>query len=186
VDPKKHALAAVAVLALAALACRPSSRKSGPVSPSAEAANLVPFLPATLGAYTATDAATIEVDDAGPRIAATRRYTVGAKVARVTIATGDVQRWEGTLDSDEAHAFGSDSPTYWRTSAIAGHRTRIGEERPVTHSSECLVRISRNHVADVDVRLARAGECERLAALLDFAGIAATRGVPSPPSSRTR
>ena len=183
-----HAALATAVLALSALACRAGSRSvpdAGAIVPSAEAAKLVPFLPARLGSFTATRPATSTGSFPGPHISATREYaSPDGRNAHVRISTGDVRSDLATLDSDQGHAFGSDTPTYWRTTSIAGHRTRVAEERPVVRSSECLVRASDNHVAAVRVTPAGPGDCETVAIYLDFTGIAATGGVPGPSRSR--
>ncbi|MEO8799645.1 MAG: hypothetical protein ABI551_17255, partial [Polyangiaceae bacterium] len=160
---------------------------AGPVDPAAEAAKLVPFLPARLGAFAATGPA-MPVGILGPVIEARRAYTdASGRDADVRLATGDVSADLGTLDSDDEHAFGSDTPTYWRTTAIGGHRTRIGEERPTPRSSTCVVRVGPSHIADVWVSpVTTVGECAKVAALLDFAGIAASGGVPGPPAPSRR
>ncbi len=160
---------------------------AGPVDPAAEAAKLVPFLPSRLGAFAATGPA-MPVGMLGSVIEARRAYTdASGRKVDVRLATGDVSADLGTLDSDDEHAFGSDTPTYWRTTTIGGHRTRIGEERPTPRTSTCLVRVGPNHVADVRVApVSTVGECAKVASLLDFAGIAATGGVPGPTAPSRR
>ena len=171
---------------LAMTGCRrrhapPPSVDSG----TAEAAKLLPFLPPKLGAFDARQIAMTDVMFTG-RFSAERSYTSpDGREATVRISTGDLRGELATLESDDEHAFGSDTPTYWRTTSIAGHRTRIGEERPKPIKSVCYVRVGPNHVAEVDIRPAAGpGDCESVAALLDFTGIAATGGIPSPPSER--
>jgi len=173
------------LLGLVALACRGSAPRATPfdagdVDASAEVAKLGAFLPPTLGRFSATDAPTLT--GGGLFIEARRSYAdASGKEVQVELATGDVRPRLTILEGEEAHAFGSDSPTYWRTTTIAGHRARIAEEQPVVVSSKCYVHLEPNHVAQVDVHPATAGECAAIAALLDFKGIIASRGVPGPP-----
>ena len=183
-----HVTLATCSLGLAALACRGGPRTTpfdaSGVDAAAEAVKLGALLPAALGPFTATDA---PLTTTGPDllIDASRSYVdATGKRLDVRLATGDVRSTLATIESDEEHAFGSDSPTYWRTTMIAGHRARIAEERPVVRSSECLVRVEPNHVADVRVGPAAPGECAVIAALLDFKAIIASGGVPSPPERR--
>lgn len=159
---------------------------AGAVDPAVEAAKLVPFLPSRLGAFSATGPAS--VSGSGLRIGAQRAYRDGSgREVRVSLATGDLRSELGTLDTDDEHAFMSDTPTYWRTTSIAGHRARIGEERPTPRSSTCLVRVGPNHVADVRIApVATAGECAPVAALLDLAGIVASGGVAGPAAPARR
>ncbi|HEY2365779.1 MAG TPA: hypothetical protein VGH87_05300 [Polyangiaceae bacterium] len=185
---RAHVTLAAGMLGLAALACRGGPRTTtfdaSDVDASAEAAKLGAILPAALGPFTATDPPMM-VTGSGLLIEAHRSYadTAGKKV-EVELSTGDVRSQLGTIESNDEHAFGSDSPTYWRTTSIAGHRARIAEERPVVHTSECLVRVEPNHVATVRVHPAAPGECAAVAALLDFKAIVASGGVPSPPTDR--
>jgi hypothetical protein len=185
---RTHAVLATALLALVTFGCRAFSGTgpdAGVVDPTVEAAKLVPFLPATLGAFTATGAPTTMGSLPGPIISARRSYkSTDGRSAELRLSTGDVHGDVATLESDDEHAFGSDSPTYWRTTSVAGHRTRVAEERPKTIKSECVVRVGKNHVADVTITPALPGDCETVASLLDFAGITATGGVPSPPVGR--
>jgi hypothetical protein len=179
---------ATAVLGLVALACRSAPRTTSfdasDVDASAEAAKLGTFLPPTLGPFTATGSP-MTVTGSGLLIEAHRSYADAAgKKIEVELSTGDLRPNIDTIESNDEHAFGSDSPTYWRTTTVAGHRTRIAEERPVARSSECLVRIEPNHIAKVRVTPATAGECAVVAAWLDFKAITASGGVPSPFSER--
>lgn len=180
---------ATGLLGLAALACRgprTTSFDASDVDASAEAAKLGALLPAAIGPFTATEPPLFGTGP-GLRIDASRSYTnASGKTAHVRLATGDVTSELGTLESDDEHAFGSDSPTYWRTTSIGGYRARIAEERPVVRTSECLVRVEPNHVAKVRVYPAIAGECATVAALLDFKAIIASGGVPTPAATGRR
>ncbi|HEY1959352.1 MAG TPA: hypothetical protein VGH28_27265 [Polyangiaceae bacterium] len=185
---RAHAAIATMALALVTLACRSGSRiatwDASDVDASGEAAKLATLLPPTLGPFAATDSP-MTTTGAGALIEARRTYAGPAgKRIDVRLATGDVRSYLGTIESDDEHTFGSDSPTYWRTTTVAGHRTRIAEEQPVVRTSECLVRIEPNHVADVTVSPASSGECAAVAAMLDFAAIEASGGVPGPPARR--
>ena len=185
---RAHVTLAAGVLALAALACRGGARATtwdaSDVDASAEAAKLATLLPPALGPFRATGPA-MSTTGSGLLIEASRTYSdaTGKKV-EAQLSTGDVRAELDTIESNDEHAFGSDSPTYWRTTNVAGHRTRIAEERPFAATSRCLVRIEPNHVADVTVTPASPGECASVAALLDFAAITASGGVPSPPDAR--
>ena len=187
---RAHVTMAAGLLGLAALACRGGPRTTtfdaSDVDASAEAAKLGAILPATLGSFKASGPPMM-VSGSGLLIEAHRSYEdASGKKVDVQLSTGDVRAVLDTIESNDEHAFGSDSPTYWRTTSIAGHRTRIAEERPVVHSSECLVRVEPNHVAEVRVYPAVAGECAGLAALLDFKAIVASGGVPSPVATGRR
>ncbi|HEX7666298.1 MAG TPA: hypothetical protein VF407_17350 [Polyangiaceae bacterium] len=146
-----------------------------------EAAKLVPFAPSTLGSFTATGPAS-PLGSPPDFVNVFRSYKdAGGRELTLRLSTGDIGADLGTIDTETEHAFGSDTPTYWRTTSIAGHRARIGEERPTLRSSTCLVRVGPNHVAEVKVAPASTpGECAAPAALLDFAGITATGGLASP------
>jgi hypothetical protein len=185
---RTHVTLSAGVLGLAALACRGGPRTTtfdaSDVDASVEAAKLGALLPTSLGPFTASDPPMM-VTGTGLLIEAHRSYAdASGKKLDVELATGDVRSTLETIESNDEHAFGSDSPTYWRTATVAGHRARIAEERPVVHSSECLVRVEPNHVATVRVHPAVAGECAAIAALLDFKAIVASGGVPSPATGR--
>jgi len=189
---RAHVGVATALLGLAALACRggggsrTTTFDASDVDASAEAAKLGAFLPPSLGPFTAT-ASPMMVTGSGLIIEAHRSYAdASGKKVDVEIATGDVRTDLQTIESNDEHAFGSDSPTYWRTTTIAGHRARIAEERPVVHSSDCHVRVEPNHVVRVRVYPAIAGECASIATLLDFKAIVASGGVPGPPPTVRR
>jgi hypothetical protein len=174
---------------LALFGCGRSSRRAPPavaVVPAREAAKLEAFLPAHLGVFASTEPAWSSGTMPGPRIEASRRYrSADGRTATVRLSTGDVRGALATLDSDAEHAFGSDTPTYWRTTSIAGHRARVAEERPTPQRSECLVRVGPNHVAKVTVApVAAPGDCIAVAAARDFGRIAASGGVPSPTAGR--
>lgn len=161
---------------------------AAPVDVGAEAVKLGAFLPSRLGAFAAAGPASTTGELTGPSIEAERSY-VNADGRKVTVrlATGDLSRDLASLDSDETHAFGSDTLTYWRTTAIAGHRARIAEERPAPKHSECLVRVGPNHIADVRIApTSTPGDCTTVASLLDFGAIVASGGVPGPLPSRKR
>ena len=185
---RAHVTLAAGALGLAALACRGGPRTTpfdaSGVDASAEASKLGALLPPSIGPFTATDPPMM-VTGSGLLIQANRSYAdASGKKADVSLATGDVRSETETIESNQEHAFGSDSPTYWRTTSIAGHRARIAEERPVVRSSECLVRVEPNHIATVRVHPAAPGECASVAALLDYTAIIASGGVPSPPADR--
>jgi hypothetical protein len=185
---RTHVIIATAGVGLATLACRGAPRAApfdaGDVDAEAEGAKLGALLPPTLGSFKATEPAT-PGSGPGSLIEASRSYAdATGKEVNVRIATGDVRSDLAQIELDDGHAFGSDSPTYWRTTSIAGHRARIAEERPVVRSSKCLVRIEPNHVATVRVTPASAGECAVVAASLDLKAIIASGGVPCPPRER--
>src|SRR5947209_8578413 len=118
ISDRAHATIALALVGLAELACRGGSRATydaAAIVPSAEAAKLASYLPPAIGAFTATAPASTIADAVGPRISAERGYASGARTATIRVATGDVRSEAMALDSDDEHAFGSDSPTYWRT-----------------------------------------------------------------------
>jgi hypothetical protein len=187
VRARAHVFLATGLLGLAAIACRHATGApfdAGDVDAAAESAKLGALLPPAIGAFTAAEP---PMFGSGPglRIEASRSYTdTSGKKVDVRLATGDVRSELSTIESDDEHAFGSDSPTYWRTTTIAGHRARIAEERPVVRSSRCVVRVEPNHVATVHVYPAVAGECATVAASLDFKAITASRGVAGPPATR--
>lgn len=178
---------AAVVLGGAIVACRGGSRATSfdasDVDASAEAEKLGALLPPALGPFTATEPPT--TTGAGLLIEGRRSYAdASGKKVDVRLVTGDLRAELAALASDEEHAFGSDSPTYWRTTSVAGHRARIAEERPVVRSSECYVRVEPNHVVEVTVSPATAGECAVVAAWLDFRAITASGGVPGPATPR--
>ncbi len=160
--------AATAVLVL-------SCAKGAPANPVAEpvvvAAQLSRLLPAKLGAFQATGE---PIDNAHANyVASDRSYSGGkGKTLSVSLRTGDVKGDRLVLDSDAEHAFGSDTPTFWRTTSVRKFRTRVAEQRPTVRSSECYLAVGAAHVAVVRVAPARAGECEEVAALLDLETLA--------------
>jgi hypothetical protein len=180
----------VGLLVTCVLGCRTTARdtapEAGPVDFAAEGAKLVSFLPADVGRFSSAEAATATV--AEHRVAATREYTNReGRTLTVRIATGDVSSDRLVFASDEEHAFGSDTPTYWRTTNTRGFRTRIAEERPTPRQSESYVEVGRNHVVVVRVfPAATAGESATLAAQLDLPGLAKSGGVAGPTSGPTR
>jgi hypothetical protein len=183
---------AAGVLGLAALACRGAPRTTtttldaSEVDAAAEAAKLAALLPPALGPFKATGPA-MQITGSGMVIGAQRSYGDGSgKTALVELETGDVRVKLDTIDGNEPHNFGSDSPSYWRSATVLGHRARISEEQPVIRTSECYVQVEPNHVATVRVHPAIAGECATLATLLDFKAIAATGGVPCPSATGRR
>lgn len=181
------------VLALASsFGCRRKAGSSGHdagfVNPGAEAAQITPFLPERVGPFSSASAATTNFTAAEPRMAAERVYnSTDGRTLTIELITGDLRPELRTLASDADHAFGSDTPTYWRTTSIRGWRTRIAEARPTPVRSECYVQVGPNHVAHLDVSpVAKAGESASLAALLDLEGLARSGGIPGPPLQRTR
>jgi hypothetical protein len=185
---RTHVTLATGLLVIVALAChspRTTTVDAGDVDASAEAAKLSLLLPATLGPFTATGSPMTTTGSGNSLIEAQRSYDdASGKKLMVKLETGDLRPDIDTIESNDENAFGSDSPTYWRTTSVAGHRTRIAEERPVVHTSECLVYVEPNHIATVRVYPASAGECAAIAALLDFKAILANGGVPGPRTSR--
>ncbi|NOU34942.1 MAG: hypothetical protein HOO96_44180 [Polyangiaceae bacterium] len=155
--------------------------KPAPANPVAEpaavAAALSPLVPPKVGAFTATGDATTSTQP--HRVELQRSYASGGKTLSVSLFTGDIAAERGILGSDAEHAFGSDTPTYWRTTSVRTFRTRIAEQRPTVRSSECYLAVGAVHVAFVRVAPARAGECAEVAALLDLETLARAPTVQS-------
>lgn len=161
---------AVPMLAAFALHCEKPAPANAVAEPSAVAAALLPFVPPKVGAFASTgDATTTTLPQ---RVELRRSYAGGGKALSVSLFTGDIEAERGILASDAEHAFGSDTPTYWRTTSVRGFRTRIAEQRPTVRSSECYVAVGAAHVAVVRVAPGRAGECAEVAALLDLETLA--------------
>ncbi|WP_146646798.1 hypothetical protein [Labilithrix luteola] len=176
----------VLAVALVFATCACHSRKgddAAPVDAKAEAIQLTAFLPSRIGAFTADGEAWTNSAPDGPTIEAHRFYSsADGRKATIELVTGDISKELATLDSEETHAFGSDTPTYWRTTTIAGHRARVVEEKPTPKKSQCLVRVGPNHVANVTIApTPKPGGCVTIASLLDFGGIVASGGVPASP-----
>ena len=167
---------------------RGTALDAGPVDLAVEAAKLIPFLPSHVGPFASSVAASTSISPVEPRIEAERAYkTSDGRTLSVRLITGDLRSDLVALASDEEHAFGSDTPTFWRTTSIRGFRTRIAEERPTARKSESYVQVGPNHVVEVRVfPPSRTGESASLAALLNLEGLAKTGGVPGPPREPTR
>jgi hypothetical protein len=137
------------------------------------AAQLSHLLPDRIDAFTATAATTSWVQFPGPRISVERRYRDKDRELTVEIVTGDAHRELEIILTDQEHAFGSDTPTYWRTVQVKGRRARIAENRDHLTSSETYVWIGSIAGHDVTGRIvvdkaARVGESALLAVALDF------------------
>jgi hypothetical protein len=181
--------ALVLVLVLGCGAKRRSAPpEAGPSDLAAEAAKLTPFLPAHVGRFSSAAPASTNFRAVEPRVEAERKYKSGdGRTLSVLLISGDLRPELLALASDEEHAFGSDTPTYWHTTSIRGWRTRIAEERPAPRKSESYVQVGPNHVVIVSVfPAATKGESASLAALLDLEALAKTGGVPGPPRASSR
>jgi hypothetical protein len=147
---------------------------------------LTRFLPAELGSFAAINA--VVSTETKSRVELERHYrTPDGRSLSVRIVTGDLALELTALDTNAEHAFGSDTPTYWKTTAIRGLRTRIAENRGKRAGSTAYVRVSTLHIAVVEVYPAVSdGESASLAARLDLERIAASPGLPAPPTAPTR
>jgi len=138
----------------------------------AAAARMAALLPGAIGPFAAQGPATSSVYLPEAKIRAERKYTSGARTLTVELKTGNIQAEHRIIDQDDAHAFMSDSPTYWRTVQIKGRRGRVAENRGAAASSMIYVRAGER----VAVRLivapqSKTGEAEELARALDFDAI---------------
>ncbi len=78
---------------------------------------LTRFLPAQLGPFAAINAV-ISTETKG-RVELERHYrTPDGRSLSIRFVTGDIALELMALDTDAEHAFGSDTPTYWKTTAI--------------------------------------------------------------------
>lgn len=134
-------------------------------------AALRPLLPTKVGAFTSAKDPTVSTQP--QRVEIERDYTAArGKTLSVSLVTGEMKAERGILASDAEHAFGSDTPTFWRTTTVRTFRTRVAEERPTVRTSECYLAVGAAHIAIVRVAPARAGECAQVAALLDLETLA--------------
>lgn len=157
-------------MAVLAMHCAKPAPANVVAEPTAVAAALAPILPAKIGAFASADDATTSAQP--DRVELRRSYASGGKTLSVSLVTGDTKAERSILGSDAEHAFGSDTPTFWRTTTVRTFRTRVAEERPTVRTSECYLAVGAAHIAVVRVAPARAGECAQVAALLDLETLA--------------
>ncbi len=157
-------------VAVLAMHCAKPAPANAVAEPSAVAAALSPIVPPKVGAFSATGDATTST--LPHRVELRRSYASGGKTLSVSLFTGDMEAEHSILGSDAEHAFGSDTPTFWRTTTVRTFRTRVAEERPTVRTSECYLAVGAAHIAVVRVAPARAGECAQVAALLDLETLA--------------
>ena len=166
----------------------PSSTPLTKADADAAAAKLASLLPDTIGPFRAEAPATTSVYLPESAVSAARRYTSATRKLTAELKTGNISSERRILATDEEHAFLSDTPTYWRTVMVKGHRARI-EENPVGVSrSKVYVLVSASVVTELVVApLAVAGESATLAEALDFPAIEASGvSVPAPPDAPER
>jgi hypothetical protein len=177
---------------VAAVACKASESSTAPSASltqrnaDATVAQLARLLPDTLGSFRAQSPATTRVYLPEAMLRAERRYASGARSLTVEIETGNIRAKQLILEQQDEHAFLSDSPTYWRTVDVKGHRARVAEDRAAAVSSEAYVSVGPHVVARLVVDPpAGAGESVKLAEALDFDALAAA-GVAGPVAHEQR
>ncbi len=179
------------LLAVLAAGCQDGRAVAPPPLTQAEAdqaaAKMALLVPDKITTFTATAPATTSVQFPGPRISVERRYGDPKRQLTVEIVTGDAHRELAIILATEEHAFGSDTPTYWRTVEVKGRTARIAENRDRLIGSETYVWIGDIGGHDVTARITvdhatAAGESAIIASALDFDALAragvGTHGAP--------